>query len=209
MGLNAQTIVPTFTAGQVLTAAQQNQINTGVPVFATTVTRDAAFGGSGEKTLAEGQLCYIEGTPNRLQVYDGSAWLNVDTKFTTFTPTWTNLTVGNATQVAQYIQIGKFVYVEGQITFGSTTSMSTNPTLAYPITVSSTTRPDPTPFMARISDAGTTTYYAVAECGGSGVIFYNMNVGGTYPVIASVNATTPMTWTTNDILYWTFSYEAA
>jgi hypothetical protein len=74
MGANAQTTVPTFTASQVLTADQQNQsARTGVPVFASTVTRDAAFGGTGEKTLAEGQLCYVEGTG--LQTYNGSAWV--------------------------------------------------------------------------------------------------------------------------------------
>jgi hypothetical protein len=74
MGANAQTTVPTFTASQVLTADQQNQsARTGVPVFASTVTRDAAFGGTGEKTLAEGQLCYIEGTG--LQTYNGSSWV--------------------------------------------------------------------------------------------------------------------------------------
>ena len=73
MGANAQTAVPAFTAGQVLTAAQQTQINTGIPVFATTVTRDAAFDGTGEKTLAEGQFAYIEAT-DTTQYYDGAAW---------------------------------------------------------------------------------------------------------------------------------------
>jgi hypothetical protein len=76
MGVNAQTSVPTFTAGSVLTAQQQNWINTGIPVFATTVTRDAAFGGTGEKTLAQGQYAYIEAT-STLQVYNGSAWVTV------------------------------------------------------------------------------------------------------------------------------------
>ena len=76
MGANAQTAVPVFTAGQVLTAVQQTQINTGIPVFATTVTRDAAFGGASEKTLAEGQFAYIEAT-NTTQYYDGAAWLAV------------------------------------------------------------------------------------------------------------------------------------
>jgi len=81
MGANAQTAVPVFTAGQVLTAQQQTEINTGIPVFATTVTRDAAFGGAGEKTLAEGQFAYIEAT-NTTQYYDGAAWQSVG-----FTPT--------------------------------------------------------------------------------------------------------------------------
>jgi len=76
MGANAQTAVPAFTAGQVLTAAQQTQINTGIPVFATTTTRDAAFGGAGEKALAEGQFAYIEAT-NATQYYDGAAWQSV------------------------------------------------------------------------------------------------------------------------------------
>lgn len=77
MGANAQTTVPTFTAGQVLTAAQMNNsARTGVPVFADTSARDAGFGGTGEKTLAEGQLCYLEDA-NVVQYYDGSSWATV------------------------------------------------------------------------------------------------------------------------------------
>lgn len=73
MGANAQTSVPAFTAGQVLTAAQMTQVNTGIPVFASSTERDAAFGGAGEKTLAEGQTAYLEDT-DEIQYYDGSAW---------------------------------------------------------------------------------------------------------------------------------------
>jgi len=73
---NTQTTVPLFVANQVLTANQQNlSAGTGVPVFATTVTRDAAFGGS-NKALAEGQLCYIEAT-DVVQYYTGAAWATV------------------------------------------------------------------------------------------------------------------------------------
>ena len=75
MGANAQIAVPVFTAGQVLTAAQVTQINTGIPVFATTTTRDAAFSGTGEKVLAEGQMAYIEATKTT-QYYNGTAWVS-------------------------------------------------------------------------------------------------------------------------------------
>ena len=78
MGANAVTTVPVYTAGEVLTAADMNITNSGIPVFATTVTRDAAFGGAGEKTLAEGQFAYIEAS-NTTQYYDGSAWQPVGT----------------------------------------------------------------------------------------------------------------------------------
>lgn len=74
MGANAQTTVPTFVTSQVLTADQMNQsARTGVPVFADSTARDAAFGGTGEKTLAEGQLAYIENL-DVVQYYDGSSW---------------------------------------------------------------------------------------------------------------------------------------
>ena len=76
MGANAVTTVPVYTAGEVLTAADMNITNSGIPVFATTVTRDAAFGGTGEKTLAEGQFAYLEDT-NTTQYYDGAAWQSV------------------------------------------------------------------------------------------------------------------------------------
>ena len=80
MGANAQTSVPTFTAGDVLTAANMNiSAGTGVPVFADTTARDAAFGGTGEKTLAEGQLCYVENLTGvaQIQYYDGSNWISL------------------------------------------------------------------------------------------------------------------------------------
>ena len=73
MGANATTSVPVYVAAEVLTAADLNITNSGIPVFATTVTRDAAFGGANEKTLAEGQFAYIEAS-DTTQYYDGSTW---------------------------------------------------------------------------------------------------------------------------------------
>ena len=108
MGANAQTTVPTFTAGQVLTADQQNQsARTGVPVFATTVTRDAAFGGAGEKTLAQGQLCYLEAT-NKLQYYDGTNWANIGgvMNVTAFTASGTFTPPAGVTYAVAYIRAG-------------------------------------------------------------------------------------------------------
>jgi hypothetical protein len=108
MGANAQTTVPSFTIGQVLTADQQNQsARTGVPVFATTVERDAAFGGAGEKTLAEGQLCYLEDT-NKVQYYDGAAWANLGsmTEVTAFTASGTFTPPAGVTYAIAHIRAG-------------------------------------------------------------------------------------------------------
>jgi hypothetical protein len=76
MGANATTFVPAYVAGEVLTAADLTVTNSGVPVFADATARDAGFGGTGEKVLAEGQLCYLEST-NVVQYYDGSSWATV------------------------------------------------------------------------------------------------------------------------------------
>lgn len=74
---NEQTSVPLFASGEVLTAANMNlSAGTGVPVFTNTTTRDAGFGGAGEKVLAEGQLCYLSDS-NIVQFYSGSAWATV------------------------------------------------------------------------------------------------------------------------------------
>ena len=73
MGANAVTTVPVYVAGEVLTAADLNITNSGIPVFADSTARDNSFGGTGEKTLAEGQTCYLEDS-NIVQYYDGSSW---------------------------------------------------------------------------------------------------------------------------------------
>lgn len=105
MGANAQTTVPTFTAAQVLTADQMNQsARTGVPVFADTTARDAGFGGSGEKVLAEGQLCYVENLTGdaQIQYYDGASWVSLGAAGLTLISTTTigsgvsTVTVSNA-----------------------------------------------------------------------------------------------------------------
>lgn len=76
MGANAQTKVPTFAPAEVLTAANTNLLSNGIPVFSGTATRNDAFGGSGEKVLAEGQFAYLEDS-NTTQYYDGAAWQSV------------------------------------------------------------------------------------------------------------------------------------
>jgi hypothetical protein len=67
-----------FTAFSKLTAAQVNGylMDQSIMRFASAAVRDAAFGGAGEPTLAEGMTCYLDDT-NVLQSYNGSAWVTV------------------------------------------------------------------------------------------------------------------------------------
>jgi hypothetical protein len=63
-----------WVAGEVVTAALVNQyLMRGVKVYADAATRDAAYGGAGEPTLEEGEVCYLADT-NQVLAYSGSAW---------------------------------------------------------------------------------------------------------------------------------------
>ena len=118
MGANATTFVPAYVAGEVLTAANLSVTNSGIPVFATTVTRDAAFGGTGEKTLAEGQFAYIEAT-NTTQYYDGAAWQSVGVTpgIIPIAPTSVGKTGASSTATAS---------TNGQVTFALCESLTLN-----------------------------------------------------------------------------------
>lgn len=143
MGANAQTSVPKFTAGEVLTAANQNlSAGTGVPVFATTTTRDAAFGGTGEKVLAEGQTCYIEAAPKRLEVYNGSVWRTVSVgDWVSYTPTVTALsgTFTTVSATGAYSQIGKTIFVRFTVTITTNGTAGTAVVITLPASINSGT----------------------------------------------------------------------
>lgn len=91
-----------FVDGQILTAAQvntylQDQV---IMRFANAATRDAAFGGVGEPTLAEGMFCYLDDT-NTLQSYNGSAWIDIASS--TQPPGLVHIHTGTFTNATEYI----------------------------------------------------------------------------------------------------------
>ena len=200
MGANAQTTVPTFTASQVLTADQQNQsARTGVPVFATTVERDAAFGGAGEKTLAEGQLCYLEST-NVVQYYDGAAWA----------------TVGPSTgSGANFVLAQSFSAVASvSMAAGTFTSTYQNYLVMLQITANSTNQN----ISLRVNNAGTprtaanyeggkldvSTAGTVAGTGGLSTTSYNFATSGTNGLGGfGINVYSPLVATTKTSLSYT------
>ena len=126
MGANAVTTVPVYVSGETLTAADMNITNCGVPVFASTATRNDSFGGTGEKTLAQGQMAFVE--TEGLQFYDGSNWISAG--FTsTYTPVWTTdgtaPALGNGTLTGRFFRFEKFVFFSVAFTAGSTTTFGT------------------------------------------------------------------------------------
>lgn len=147
----------------------------------------------------EGQLI-VETDTNRLYIYDGTAWRTFGgTAWNSYTPSWTNLTVGNGTQSAIYRYIDGGIWVKGILTFGTTTSISG--TISQTIPNSETSKS--TGYNVgglSVVDTGTQVYAGaiVAAASATTMSFIHGETGNS----GAVNATNPMTWTTGDILRW-------
>jgi len=211
MGANAQTSVPLFVANTVLTAAQQNtSAATGIPVFATTATRDAAFGGS-NKALAEGQMAYIE-TNDLVQYYSGSVWVDlVGSAWTSFTPTLSGWTIGNGSFTAAYSQIGRLVNVRGVFVGGSTTTAASYFDMTPPVAANA--------FYDTYKQPGISANYYDTSAGANYTLqglwisttirIAAINTASTYAKPENMAGATPVTYGTGDFISFSYSYEAA
>jgi len=121
-----------------------------------------------------------------------------------FTPSRSNITVGNGTEVARYQQIGKTTNVFYQLTLGSTSSIGNTPAIAAPTT------PAQSVFYSgfvMMQDTGNTSYFGAVLIL-SGTAYPQAQVAnGTYTNASNVTSTVPFTWGNTDVLVMQFSYE--
>jgi hypothetical protein len=146
-------------------------------------------------------------TPAKLQSGTGSGWA-----WSAWSPTLANLTPGNGTQTARYIQIGKTVFFNWIFIFGSTSSVGTGPTVTFPVAAAS--------YYSTNDKVGTGSWLSV---GGTLDGFLSANVQSTTvfaPVVwgaaatyvgplTGITAAVPGTWGVNSYLRLTGMYEAA
>lgn len=151
-------------------------------------------------------------TPAKLTSGAATTWA-----WQTWSPTWTNLTIGSATVVAKYAQVGKTIHYKLQITWAANTSQSAVD-VQFTLPVTSTSDYSayfPIGFGAAL-DASTSTRYYLSPGwfdtthGVINSVQYNGSATGTQTLtIGGVTATAPVTWTTSDVWYVMGSYEAA
>ena len=129
--------------------------------------------------------------------------------WTSFTPSFTGLTLGNATTFAQYCQIADTTFFRVKVTFGSTTSFTAAVDLTLPTTPNGYSTFDYMNVLCQYYDVSTTTLSASSaniNIGGSAVRLLVMNVSGTYPSSTDINAGVPFAWAATDTLTVQGSY---
>lgn len=147
-------------------------------------------------------------TPQKLLAGTGSSW-----PWQSWTPTWTNLTVGNATVVAKYKQTGKTVDFRVNLIFGSTSSISGSVALTLPVTAlaygNTGTGAFPLVGIVRYEDIGVNGYAGVIDMNSTTTIRPLVpNASATFLTLNATTSTIPFTWGTGDEMTLTGSYEA-
>ena len=141
----------------------------------------------------------------------GFAARDEEAQWADWTPTFSNLTVGNGTVIARFIQIGKLVVARFQLTLGTTSSIGSFPKVSLPVTADTsfaifTERLG----LAFFNDAGTISFVGtVIRSTADDVSFFVADTSSTYATDAGVTATVPFTWTNFDDISFVATYEAA
>lgn len=154
------------------------------------------------RTWAAGEV--VTATYMNTEVRD--AFAGIQSAWTSYTPTWTNLTVGNGTVAAYYMRVGKTIHARCRIVWGSTTSATSAIGASLPVTPSSAYNLYDAVGVGTLMNgptAGSTDRYActAALLSTSSVYLIQGN--------SAVTNAVPFTFASSDV--WTFNvtYEAA
>lgn len=129
-----------------------------------------------------------------------------------WTPTWTNLSLGDGVVVAKYVQVGQTIICRLAIVLGSTTTVSGLIQFSFPVTSLAYGGTLGTPLgVARLFDTSLGVVYPghILKMSTTlgGVVFGA--VSGANVVEAVTSGTAPFTWATGDEILAEFFYEAA
>lgn len=135
------------------------------------------------------------------------SFLGDNLTWTSWTPTWVNLTVGNGTNSFKYTRVGNTILFKGLFTLGGTSSIGTGPTFTLPVTSVAT--------LNALFPIATFIYDNNGGSGFNGYIGHASTTTGklytwdTNNNLAQVTATVPTAFGTNHKLHIQGFYEAA
>lgn len=162
-------------------------------------------------TPQEGLTVYRKDT-DAIERYTGSEWLAFDSKWQTYTPTLTNLTLGNGTQIAKYFRQGKRITVDWSLVLGTTSAVGSNPEITLPFTRASgygTNLLQPLDGTAFFVDEGNATYNGCVTSSTTLFRVYCIATGFSAGSLSPTSAANPFTFGSTDQLGARFSYIAA
>lgn len=153
-----------------------------------------------QKTFVSGDVLTAADT-NLYLMHEGGAW-------TSWTPTWTNLTIGNATVDAKYARASRLIHWKLKMTFGSTTSVSGAIRFSLPVAAATGIEFDMTYGILTQSAAsrhiGVMTFVSTTVAQ-----LTSINTTGGIAVLINTSATSPFTWASGDIVSFKGFYESA
>jgi hypothetical protein len=124
--------------------------------------------------------------------------------WSSWTPTWTNLTVGDGTVTAKYFKLGKLIFFELHLVLGSTTSVGGAVSVDLPVNAAATTS-----FIAgfgEASDANGLRYSTFSRLTGADAMALYAHDGTS---MVAIDTTAPFVWAQTDGLALTGFYEGA
>jgi hypothetical protein len=193
---------------------------TGGTIDNTTITVDSISGHSVATTVTVANLQIANGVlnsanavtstsvaagaiqPQALVSGTGTGW-----SWSSWSPSYANLSVGNGTVVSEYTQIGKTVFLRFEFTLGSTSTVSTNPSISLPVTsvaYQNTNQIILSGVYSNNAGSGTNGYANYVDTTHVNLKYWDVNNN-----TASVTATVPYTFATNFAIYMDGFYEAA
>ncbi len=123
----------------------------------------------------------------------------------TYTPSNSGITVGNGTQTARFVKVGKTVFVSYKLTLGSTSSLTGGISVGLPSTTNSITT-----CSVFIQDTGTANYLGTgfADASATALTVRPVKTSTTYGELND-NLSAMFAWTTNDFFQFFVTYEEA
>ncbi len=169
---------------------------------------DYTYAGHNHTTQREGGRLPIDAIPAGYNV------ANLIAAERDWTPTYSNITVGNGTVVAKYVQIGIIVFYRYLLRLGSTSAIGASPNMTPPVRAAyygHTSTGNPIVGTAHYEDnaVGNATGTIHLQAAGTELGFAATAASNPYSGATGISSTVPFTWATGDELMATGFYFAA
>jgi hypothetical protein len=139
-----------------------------------------------------------------------AAELNAAGTWTSFTPSWTNLTVGNGVVSAAYSKFNKILFVRVYFDFGSTSSLTSNLQMTLPASLTQNTASQELIGQANITKVGVfPTLGTVSVASSTAVAIQTWLSSGTYPSVRNVEPGIPVAFDSTSNVSFMFTTRLA